>query len=158
MTGKQNMIEIVKSREISAGVGRVWELISDTDRDEERWGAIRDIKVLKREGNTIEREATVGPRAFGHKGRQTIVLNPKKSIGLTMSGEGVTGERTITLVPKGEGSTRVDVSWKIDVKDVPGFVQGIVKGQISKATEDALEKFQQEAERAPLADGKVGAR
>jgi carbon monoxide dehydrogenase subunit G len=140
------MIEIEKSKEMRAGVDQVWQLLSDTDKDEEYWGAIRDIKVLKREGNTVEREATVGPRAFGHKGRQTIVLNPKKSIGLTMAGEGVSGERNITLVPNGEGSTRVDVSWKIDVKDVPGFVQGIVKGQISKATEDALKKFQQEAE------------
>jgi carbon monoxide dehydrogenase subunit G len=144
---EQSMIEIEKSREISAGVDRVWELLSDTDRDEEYWGAIRDIKVLKREGNTTEREATVGPRAFAHKGRQTIVLTPKKSIGLTMAGEGLGGERTITLVPSGESSTRVDVSWKIDVKDVPGFVQGIVKGQISKATEDALKKFGDEAVR-----------
>jgi carbon monoxide dehydrogenase subunit G len=142
------MIEIEKSREIPAGVDRVWELLSDTDKDEEYWGAIRDIKVLKRDGNTIEREATVGPRAFAHKGRQTIVLNPKKSIGLTMTGEGIGGERTVILVPSGENSTRVDVSWKIEVKNVPGFVQGIVKGQISKATEDALKKFGDEAVRA----------
>jgi len=64
-----------------------------------------------------------------------------------MAGEGMGGERTLTLVPKGENSTRVEVSWKIEVKNVPGFVQGIVKGQISKATEDALKKFGDEAVR-----------
>jgi hypothetical protein len=106
------MIEIEKSREIISSVDSVWEILSDTDKDEEYWGAIRDIKVLKKDGNIIEREATVGPRAFAQKSRQTIVLDPKKSIGLTMTGEGMGGERKITLVPKGENSTRVDVSWR----------------------------------------------
>lgn len=146
------MIEIEKTKEMRAGVDRVWEVLSDTDKDEEYWGAIRDIKVLKRAGNTTEREATVGPRAFAHKSKQTIVLDPKKSIALTISGEWMAGERTITLAPKGEAITQVDVSWKLDVKDVPGFVQGIVKGQLSKSTEDALKKFQQKAEGAPRAE------
>ena len=143
------MVTIEKSCEMLASVDRVWELISDTDKDQEYWGAIRDVKVLKRDGNTVEREAVVGPRAFAHKSKQTLVFDPKKSIGLTMTGEGMTGERQITLVPMGKNGTRVDVSWKLDVKNVPGFVQGIVKGQISKATEDALKKFKKEAERVP---------
>jgi carbon monoxide dehydrogenase subunit G len=145
------MVTIEKSCEMLASVDRVWELLSDTDKDEEYWGAIRDIKVLKREGNTIEREATVGPRAFAQKSRQILVLDPKKSIELTMTGEGMGGERRVTLVPNGENNTRVDVSWRLDVKNVPGFVQGIVKGQISKATEDALKKFKKEAESVPPA-------
>jgi hypothetical protein len=143
------MVTIDKSCEILSSVDRVWELISDTDKDEEHWGAIKDINVTKREGNTIEREAMVGPRAFARKSLQTLVLDPKKSIQLTMAGEGMTGGRKIVLVPLGKNSTRVDVSWEIEVKDVPGFVQGIVKGQIAKATEDALKKFKKEAERAP---------
>jgi len=151
------MVTIEKSCEMLASVDLVWELISDTDRDQEYWGAIRDIKVLKREGNTIEREATVGPRAFAQKSRQTLVLDPKKSIELTMTGEGMGGERKIILVSTGEDSTRVDVSWNLEVKNVPGFVQGILRAQISKATEDALKKFKNEAERIPPADGGKGA-
>ncbi len=148
------MVTIDKSCEILSGVDRVWDLISDTDKDEEHWGAIKDIKVIKRDGNTIEREAMVGPRAFARKSRQTLVLDPKKSIQLTMAGEGMTGERKIVLVPMGKNSTRVDVSWEIEVKDVPGFVQGIVKGQIAKATEDALKKFKREAEKSPSVEGR----
>jgi Polyketide cyclase / dehydrase and lipid transport len=150
------MITIEKSCEIISNVDRVWELFSDTDKDEQNWGAIRDIKVIKRDGNTIEREATVGPRAFAQKSRQTLVLDPKKSIGLTMTGDAMTGERMIILVPMGKNSTRVDVSWKLEVKGVPGFVQGIVKGQIAKATDDALKKFKREAEGAPPSDGGKG--
>ena len=150
------MITIERSCEIISNVDRVWELFSKTDNDEQNWGAIRDIKVLKRDGNTIEREATVGPRAFAQKSRQTLVLDPKKSIGLTMTGDAMTGERVIILVPMGKNSTRVDVSWKLEVKGVPGFVQGIVKGQITKATDDALKKFKREAEGAPPPDGGKG--
>jgi hypothetical protein len=145
------MATIEKSCEMLASVDRVWDVISDTDKDQENWGAIKDIKVLKREGNTIEREAMVGPGAFARKSKQTLVLEPKRSIGLTMTGEGMGGQRTITLVPTGDNSTRVDVSWSLEVKGVPGFVQGIVKGQISKATEEALKKFKKEAESAPRA-------
>jgi carbon monoxide dehydrogenase subunit G len=145
------MITIDKTCEILSNVDRVWELLSDTDRDEQHWGAIRDIKVIKREGNTIEREAMVGPGAFARKSRQTLVLEPKRSIGMTMAGEGMGGERNIILVPTGENSTRVDVSWSLEVKGVPGFVQNIVKSQISKATDAALKKIKKEAERGPLA-------
>jgi len=147
------MITIEKSVEILSTVDRVWELLADTDKDEEHWGAIKDIKVIKRDGNTIEREAMVGPRAFAHKSRQTLVLDPKKSIRLTMAGEGMMGERKVTFVPLGKNNTRVDVSWKLEVKDVPGFVQNIVKGQISKATEEALKKFKKEAESAAAVAG-----
>jgi len=150
------MLTIDKSCEILSSVDRVWALISDTDKDQENWGAIRDIKVIKSEGNTIEREAMVGPRAFARKSRQTLVMDPKKSIQLTMAGEGMSGERKVVLLPMGKNSTRVDVSWRLEVKDVPGFVQGIVKGQISKATEDALKRFKKEAERAPSATGGRG--
>jgi ribosome-associated toxin RatA of RatAB toxin-antitoxin module len=144
--GEPKTTEIDKSCEILSSVDRVWELISDADKDEAYWGAIKDIKVIKRDGNSIEREAMVGPRAFARKSTQTIVLDPKKSIQLTMTGEGMTGERKIVLVPLGKNSTRVDVTWEIEVKDVPGFVQGIVRGQLAKATEDALKKFKKEAE------------
>ena len=147
------MVTIEKSCEIHASVDRVWELLSDTDKDEAHWGAIRDIRVLSRDGNTIKREAIVGPRAFAQKSMQTLVLDPKKSIELTMTGEAMEGERRIVLVPMGKNSTRVDVSWTLDVKGVPGFVQGIVRGQIAKATEDALKRFKKEAELATPESG-----
>jgi hypothetical protein len=123
--------------------------VSDTDRDQQYWGAIRDIKVLRKDGNTVEREAVVGPRAFAQKSRQTLILDPKKSIQLTMAGRGIEGERSVVLVPMGKNNTRVDVSWNLEVRDVPGFVQSIVKAQISKATEEALKKIKKVAEGVP---------
>ena len=138
---------IKKTRDVASSVDRVWEIISNTDEDQTYWTNIRDIKVLSRAGDTIEREAKVGPRAFSHTTRQTLVLDAKRSISLTVKGESIVGGRTMVLVPAGENATRIEVAWEFELKDVPGFVQGIVKNQISKATDDALSKISAEAER-----------
>jgi uncharacterized membrane protein len=142
---------VEKTCEIFARVDRVWGLISNIDNDVEYWGAIKDVKILKRDGNTIEREATVGLR--DHKTKQTLVFDPKKTIQLSLTGEGIAGERKITIVPMGRNNTRVDVVWKMEVFDVPGFVGGLVNRQLSKVTEEALRRFKKEAESAPLAEG-----
>lgn len=141
------MVNISKSGEVHSTVDTVWKIICDTDRDEKYWSAIRDVKVLSRDGNTIVREADVGPRGFGHRSRQTLVLDPKKSITLRMEGGPMAGERTMVVVPMGKNDTRIDVAWNFELKDVPAFVQGLVKNQISKVTEKALEKIAVEAER-----------
>jgi uncharacterized membrane protein len=152
------MVKISKSREMLSGLDKVWAIFADVDNDPKYWSQIRDIKVQKSEGNMVEREATVGPKTFSHKSHQVLVFDPKKTIRLTMTGGPMDGERTITFVPTGKKSTRVDVEWDLKLKDVPGFVQTIVKGQIGKATDDALKKIKQEAESAARANGGESAR
>ncbi len=142
------MASLTKSREIHASLDRVWDVMSRTDEDPRYWSAIRDIKVIEKRDNTIEREATVGPSGFSHRSRQTLTLEPKRSIKLKMIGNPMTGERTIALTQSGKNGTRVDVEWDFELKDVPGFVGGIVKNQLSKATDAALAKIAEEAERA----------
>src|SRR5579864_3787504 len=142
------MVKVSKSKEMHSSVERVWEVFSDPDNDVKYWSQIRDVKVTRAEGNVVERDATVGPRAFAQRSHQVIVFDPKKTIKLTMKGGAMDGERTITLVPLGKNGTRVYVDWELNLKDVPGFVQNIVKGQISKTTEQALERMAKEAERA----------
>ncbi len=141
------MASISKSQEIHASVNRVWRIISELNNEPKYWTSIRDIKVLRENGNLIEREATVGPSGFSQRTRQTIVLTPKKSIKLSMSGDTIAGERTITLAPRSKNNTTVDVKWSFELKGVPEFVQGIVKNQISKVTAKALAMIAEEAER-----------
>ncbi len=142
------MISISKSRDVRASIDWVWGIMSNTDDDEKYWNAIREVRVIRRGENTIEREASVGPSAFSHRSLQTITLDPKKSIKLTMNGNPMEGERTIVLVPLGKNSTRIDVEWRFELKDVPGFVGSLVKGQILRATDGALTKIAEQAERA----------
>jgi ribosome-associated toxin RatA of RatAB toxin-antitoxin module len=140
------LVKISKSKEMLTSVDKAWDLISDVDNDPKYWSQIRDIKVTKIEGNTVERDATVGPKTFSHKSHQVLVFDPKKTIKLIMMGGPMDGERTITFVPLGKNNTRIEVEWDLKLKDVPGFVQTIVKGQIAKATDNALEKLAKELE------------
>jgi len=136
---------ITKNREVRAGVDRIWEILVDWENERKYWTNERDIKVLSSGGNVIEREATVGPRGFAQKTRQKIVLDPKRSIRLSLEGEQIAGERTIVLTPMSKNETRVEVAWDLVLDGVPGFVEGMVKNQIAKVTEDALRKVAEAA-------------
>jgi carbon monoxide dehydrogenase subunit G len=140
------MVVIAKSRSVRAGVDRVWQILVDWENERKYWTNERDIKVVRSDETTIEREATVGPRGFAQKTKQKIVLDPKKSIKLSLEGDQIAGERTIILVPTSRNETRVDVAWDLALDGVPGFVEGIVKNQIAKVTEEALKKVAAAAE------------
>jgi carbon monoxide dehydrogenase subunit G len=140
------MVVIAKNLSVRADVDRVWEILVDWENERKYWTNERDIKVIRSDGMTIEREATVGPRGFAQKTRQKIVLDPKKSIKLSLEGDQLAGERTIVLVPVSKGETRINVAWDLSLDGVPGFVEGIVKNQITKVTEEALKKVAQAAE------------
>jgi carbon monoxide dehydrogenase subunit G len=140
------MVVITRSQSVGADVDRVWEILIDWENERKYWTNERDIKVIRSDAKTIEREATVGPRGFSQKTRQKIVLEPKKSITLSLEGDQIAGERTILLVPVSKSETRINVAWELSLDGVPGFVEGIVKNQITKVTEDALKKVAQAAE------------
>ena len=145
------MVKVEKSRVIRAGVDRVWEILADPESDRKLFKNIRDIKISSANGNTIEKEATVGPSGFRQKTRQTLLVIPKTSMRLSITDESISGERVITLSSQEGGSgddhaTRVDVAWDLKLKGVPGFVNSVVKGQISKITEEGLDKVAELAE------------
>ncbi len=142
------MVVLSKNRVIRAGVDEVWDVLTDSPNEQRYWANVRDIKVLRTSGNTVEREATVGPKAFNQRTKQTLVFSPKRSINLSMSGETIAGERAIIVSPVTSDETRVEVVWSLQLQGVPGFVEGIVGGQISKVTEDALKKIAEATERA----------
>jgi hypothetical protein len=148
------VVVIAKSREIQGGVDMVWEALVDWANETKYWNNVKNVKVLRTDGNIIEREATVGPRGFAQKTRQTLVLDPKKSIKLTFEGESIAGEREILLVPLGEGRTKVDVAWSLELKNVPDFVQGIVQNQIANVTKEALNRLAEATERATVASAR----
>src|SRR5829696_5312626 len=56
--------EIRVSREISAPVDKVWNIVSNVDNETKYWPAFKDIKNINKTGNTTEREVTLiaGPQ------------------------------------------------------------------------------------------------
>ncbi len=142
------MIKINKNREVSAPVDLVWDVISNMDNEQKYWPTLKDIKVLNRNGNTIEREATIMRGPFGNaKSFQTVIIDPKeKSITVNMTKGPMRGTRKTTLGFLSEDKTKIEVAWEFEMKGVPEFALSFVEDSISNATEKALAKIAEDAE------------
>ena len=139
------MVSIKASREINASLERVWEIVSDVDKDAEYWKGISAIKNTRKEENLLERTVKVG--FMGNKGYQIVKLSPNKSIELTMTSGPLKGSRLLNLCTLENGDKkRVDIVWDFQFSGVPNFARGFVKGQIEGATEEALDKIARAAE------------
>jgi ribosome-associated toxin RatA of RatAB toxin-antitoxin module len=141
------MITITKNREVSAPVDLVWDIISNMDNEQKYWTNLKDIKILNRSGNTIEREVTITRGKFGDvKSLQTVVIDPKeKSITVNMTKGPMRGTRKTTLEFLSEDKTKIEVAWEFEMKGVPVFALGNVKDSISKTTEKGLAKIAEDA-------------
>ena len=141
------MVESINaSKEISAPLDRVWNIISNVDDDEPLYW--QDLNAVfyntSKKGNIVEREVTGGLRNL--KGRQTLVLYPKKAIELTLTEGRMIGIRIITPIPSRSDNeaitTRVNVSWDIKLSDnFPLLFRGVVRERIAEATEEAIDRI-----------------
>lgn len=130
------MEAIRDTREVSASLDRVWEVVSDVDNDPKYWPGLSSIKNISKNGNVIEREAVVGFR--NSVSNQKVVLNPKKSIEMTIKTGPLIGTKIIRLDPSGDNKTKIDVSWNIEKWNVPFIGKSIIQNQIKKSTAEAL--------------------
>lgn len=132
------MATINASREISAPLDRVWDIVADVDNEPEYWHGTKTVKNISRSGNTIEREVTIAFK--DSKCRQTVVLNPKKSVEITIIEGPLKGTKAVTLSPSGD-KTRIDVVWDIKLAGFLGMFTGMVKKHIAEGTDEALERI-----------------
>ncbi len=137
------MITISKSREIRAGIDGVWEIVSKVDDEPKYYDGLNSVKNLSKIGNVVEREVVVG--FLKHEGRQTVTLNPKRSVEVKMTKGPIVGTRVTTLSTMTDSKTRIEVSWNIEFR-VPAFVRDMVKGEVEEGTEKALNRIAKEAE------------
>jgi hypothetical protein len=147
--GCTRMVEIIKSsREVSAPLDEVWDIISDVDDEPQYWRSLNAVYYnVSKKGNIIERDVkAVGFRDL--KGRQKVVLYPKKSIELMLPEGPLIGTRIITLTSpssdnkKTPTKTRVNVSWDIKLSNnIPVLFREIVRERIAEATEEALDRI-----------------
>jgi carbon monoxide dehydrogenase subunit G len=132
------MATINASREISAPLDRVWDIVADVDNEPQYWHGTKTVKNISRSGNTIEREVTIAFK--DSRCRQTVVLNPKKSVEITITEGPLKGTKAVTLNPSGD-KTRIDVVWDIKLAGFLGMFTGMVKKHIGEGTEEALERI-----------------
>ena len=147
------MMKIAMSREVSSPVDRVWDAISNLDYEKKHWSVIKDIRILRRVGNTIEREATIMRGPMGNvKSLQTLILEPRASTILRMTSGPLIGTRKILLKSLGKKMTRIDVIWEFELEGVPEFAHSFVKNNISRVTKNALTAIAEDVERGDLHD------
>jgi ribosome-associated toxin RatA of RatAB toxin-antitoxin module len=137
------MVIINDLRDVSAPLNRVWDIIADVDNDPKYWPNPHTVDNISKDGNVIEREVTVGFRKS--KSRQTILLNPKKSVEMTMTEGPVNSTRVITLIPldadNNNNKTKIDISWNIELSSVPILGRSIVKNNLANDTKEALSRI-----------------
>lgn len=132
------MVAITASKHVAAPVSRVWSIISDVDNEPQYWHGTKTVRNLSRSGNTIEREVTIAFK--DSKCRQTVVLDPERSVGITITEGPLKGTKVVTLHPEGE-KTRIDVAWDIKLAGFLGMFTGMVKKHIAEGTEEALDRI-----------------
>jgi hypothetical protein len=134
--------QIHSSREVSASVDRLWNIIANLGNDT-TWNQVNTMNIIKKTGNTVEADTTVGPQ--NSKSHEIIMLHPKQSVVTNITQGPITGSRVVTLSPLSENKTKIDVLWSVDMSGIPFFAKGFVKDGFMKTTEQALNRITQAA-------------
>jgi hypothetical protein len=130
------MIIVNTSREISAPVDRIWNIVGDVDNEPKYWRGTKTVKNISKAENKVEREVTIAFK--DSKCRQTVLINPKKSVEIMITAGPIKGTKTVLLNPLGNQKTRVDVVWNIKLAGLLGLFTGMVKRHIVEGTDEAL--------------------
>jgi uncharacterized protein YndB with AHSA1/START domain len=147
--------EIRVSREISAPIDQVWNVVSNVDNETKYWSTFKAIKNINKTAinmtaNTTEREVTLAAGPLGETiTHQFVTVNSEQFAVQTNITEGpVTGTRLLTLNPSSSNTnaTKIDVFWNVDLSGIPIFGRGFAKDGIMRTTEEALSNIAAEVE------------
>ena len=137
------MTLISASTDVDTTADRVWNVISDTDRDPEYWHGTKSVKNIKKDGNVIERETVIAFKES--KCREIVKLYDKDKITTEIVDGPIIGKKTITLEKIGENKSRIDVTWDFHMKGYMGLFSFFVKKHILKGTQEALARIADKA-------------
>jgi ribosome-associated toxin RatA of RatAB toxin-antitoxin module len=133
------MVLIHAYRIVAASIDRVWDVISDIDRDPDFWRGTRQIKNISKTENTVEREVVIAFR--NSVCREIVTIDPKKSINIEIIEGPMKGKKTIALSAIENNSTRIDVEWDITINGLFVIFTRIIKRHILNGTQEALERI-----------------
>lgn len=129
--------------EINSTVDKVWDVVSDIDNEPKFWKGTKEIKNLSKDGNTVNREITIAFR--DQKCMQEVKLQPKEKIEFKFTKGIISGEKTISLIPK-DKKTILTTVWDIKLTGMMGMFTGIIKKHIKSGTEQAMQSIKKEIE------------
>ena len=132
------MVLIHASRDVTASLDSVWDVIADIDREPEFWHDTKSIKNISKTGNIVEREVVI---AFRNSiCREIVELDAKKSIKVKIIEGPIKDKKSIALKTIENNTTRINVEWDIKIDGLFGIFTGMIKKHILKGTEEALER------------------
>ena len=103
------MTEIKASVQINATVDKVWNVVSDLDRESKFWNNITKVRTLSTENNVVKREITIGKT---DRCLQTVTLYPKEKILAEFTKGIIGGTKTTTVTPSADG-TKLEILWDV---------------------------------------------
>jgi carbon monoxide dehydrogenase subunit G len=133
------MVNFHTSKQINAPLSKVWLTMADLDREPEFWHGTKSIENIKKSENLVEREVVIAFR--NSVCRETVSLEPMKSITTQITDGPIKGKKVVVLHSEGEDLTIVDVEWDIRVSGIMAIFSGIVKKHILEGTEAALDRI-----------------
>lgn len=133
------MVSIKASRQVSAKIDSVWEIVSDVDNEPRYWHGTKTVSNISRHDNVIEREVTIAFK--DSRCRQTVVLSPKSSVEITITEGPMKGKKIIALSSVAGDKTMIEVTWDIKLGGFMAMFTGVVKKHIAQGTEEALERI-----------------
>ena len=133
------------AKKINAPVSEVWKILSDVDREPEFWHGTKSIKNITKSDKVVEREVVI---AFKNSiCKETVTINPMKSITTEITDGPLTGKKVVVINPDGDQESIVDVEWDIRLSGFMGIFSKMVKKHILEGTEDALERVSNAVEK-----------
>ena len=139
------MVIIQVMRKISTPQDKIWDILSNLDKEPSYWRGMKSIRNLSRtHTNIIEREVIISYR--NSKCRETVMLYPNHSIEVKITEGPIHGSKTIKLKSLEQDKTIIEVVWNIKLVGILEVFSLIVKRYIARQTEKALEAIEKEAE------------
>ena len=132
------MFEIRASIEVDAPLYAVWKIVSDADNEPLYW---QNLTVSRVEENNkiVQTEVTVS--LVNLITAETIRLHSNKLIKVSLNEGSLTGRSSIILKPIDGNKTRIEALWNIGLADVPLLFRGMMRNEIMKGTEEALDRI-----------------
>ena len=72
------MIKLHVGKEIHASLDKIWNLVSNIDREPEFWHGTKSVKNMKKDGDAVERKTVIAFRNTVSK--KTVILDAKNSV------------------------------------------------------------------------------
>jgi carbon monoxide dehydrogenase subunit G len=141
--------EVKVSREITAPIDKVWNVVSNIDNETKYWPTFKVIKNINDTNSSIEREVVIATQFGDIKRVEFVTVDPDQFQVQANITEGPwTGTRLLTLNPSGSNSTTLaNVVWQMDLSRIPAIGQGFAKDGIEQTTVEALGNIAEEVER-----------